>query len=262
MIAGRVEDDVIVPVSGALPASEQVRGDETAEVVGQWDQPRCDHHHAGITPRLHTHTQTDPRDELQPASRCVFYICDKLTATITTPMTRTISRKLDLYILAVVTSPSPAAPEENCPSPSLPPVTSRFTEAPWFGASHAEWNCAENYNKWQQIYFYTAISILLISSDNSFRVASAVRQKLLPYILFEKIYLYFSIGNGQMASAGNQYFANCIGTLYWHTFVPCWIWEPIYKIFYDLSWDYRKFIVRSTYDSDWKNAKIYFRNIV
>jgi len=35
MIAGRVEDDVIVPVSGALPASEQVRGDETAEVVGQ-----------------------------------------------------------------------------------------------------------------------------------------------------------------------------------------------------------------------------------
>ena len=27
-------------------------------------------------------------------------------------------------------------------------------------------------------------------------------------------------------------------------------WGPIYKISYDLSYDYRKFIVRSTYDSD------------
>ena len=39
-------------------------------------------------------------------------------------------------------------------------------------------------------------------------------------------------------------------------------WGPIYKISYDLSWDYRKFIVRSTYDSDLKSAKISFRDIV
>jgi len=30
---------------------------------------------------------------------------------------------------------------------------------------------------------------------------------------------------------------------------------PIYKISYDLSQDYRKFIVRSTYDSDLQRAK-------
>jgi len=38
--------------------------------------------------------------------------------------------------------------------------------------------------------------------------------KLLPYILFEKIYLYFSIGNGQLREP-----ALC--QLYRHTFVPC-----------------------------------------
>ena len=37
---------------------------------------------------------------------------------------------------------------------------------------------------------------------------------------------------------------------------------PIYKISYDLSYDYRKFIVRSTYDSDLKRAEISLRNIV
>ena len=36
----------------------------------------------------------------------------------------------------------------------------------------------------------------------------------------------------------------------------------IYKISYDLSYDYRKFIVRSTYDSDLKRAEISLRNIV
>jgi len=36
----------------------------------------------------------------------------------------------------------------------------------------------------------------------------------------------------------------------------------IYKISYDLSYDYRKFIVRSTYDSDLKCAEISLRNIV
>jgi len=39
-------------------------------------------------------------------------------------------------------------------------------------------------------------------------------------------------------------------------------WGPIYKISYDLSHDYRKFIVRSTYDSDLKRAEISLRNIV
>jgi len=37
---------------------------------------------------------------------------------------------------------------------------------------------------------------------------------------------------------------------------------PIYKISYDLAYDYRKFIVRSTDDSDLKRAKISLRNIV
>jgi len=37
---------------------------------------------------------------------------------------------------------------------------------------------------------------------------------------------------------------------------------PIYKISYDLSYDYRKFIVRSTYDSDLKHAEISLGNIV
>ena len=36
----------------------------------------------------------------------------------------------------------------------------------------------------------------------------------------------------------------------------------IYKTSYDLSYDYRKFIVRSTHDSDLKRAKISLRNIV
>jgi len=39
-------------------------------------------------------------------------------------------------------------------------------------------------------------------------------------------------------------------------------WGPIYKMSYDLSYDYRKFIVRSTYDSDLKRAEIFLRNIV
>jgi len=37
---------------------------------------------------------------------------------------------------------------------------------------------------------------------------------------------------------------------------------PIYKISYDLLYDYRTFIVRSTYDSDLKSAEISLRNIV
>ena len=37
---------------------------------------------------------------------------------------------------------------------------------------------------------------------------------------------------------------------------------PIYKISYDLAYDHRKFIVRSTYDSHLKRAEISLRNIV
>jgi len=33
-----------------------------------------------------------------------------------------------------------------------------------------------------------------------------------------------------------------------------YLWDPIYKISYDLSQDYLKFIVRSTYDSDLQRA--------
>ena len=36
----------------------------------------------------------------------------------------------------------------------------------------------------------------------------------------------------------------------------------IYKISYDLSYDYLKFVVRSTWDSDLQHAKISLRNIV
>ena len=37
---------------------------------------------------------------------------------------------------------------------------------------------------------------------------------------------------------------------------------PIFKISYDLSYDYVKFIVRSTHDTDLKCAKISLRNII
>ena len=36
-------------------------------------------------------------------------------------------------------------------------------------------------------------------------------------------------------------------------------WGPIYKISYDLAYDYRKFIVRSTYDSDFTCPEISLR---
>jgi len=42
---------------------------------------------------------------------------------------------------------------------------------------------------------------------------------------------------------------------------PILAWGPIYKISYDLSYDYRKFIVRPTYDSDLKRAEISLRDI-
>ena len=47
-------------------------------------------------------------------------------------------------------------------------------------------------------------------------------------------------------------------------FMPCIFMSrgPIYKISYDLSYDYRTFIVTLTYDSDLKHAEISLRNIV
>jgi len=56
--------------------------------------------------------------------------------------------------------------------------------------------------------FLTVVSIFVISNHNSFRV---LFDKLLSYILFEKkIYLYFSIGNGQPRDPA---LCDCIGTL-------------------------------------------------
>jgi len=57
------------------------------------------------------------------------------------------------------------------------------------------------------IFFETAIGILVISEHNSFRVRF---DKMLPYILFEK---YIYILALEMASPGNQHCVNCIGAL-------------------------------------------------
>jgi len=61
-------------------------------------------------------------------------------------------------------------------------------------------------------------------------------------------------GRTKVAKIGGTYRVAGIGA------IRCW--GPIYKISYDLSYDYRKFIVRSTYDSDLKPAEISVRNIV
>jgi len=46
------------------------------------------------------------------------------------------------------------------------------------------------------------------------------------------------------------------------SWVELYFWGPIYKISYDISYDYQKFIVRPTYDGDLQRAKIFLRNIV
>jgi len=61
------------------------------------------------------------------------------------------------------------------------------------------------------LVFKTAISILVISNHNSFRVLFKI--KLLPYILLKNIFQYFRIGNGQPREP-----ALC--QLYRRTFVP------------------------------------------
>ena len=53
----------------------------------------------------------------------------------------------------------------------------------------------------------TAISILVISNRNSFRV---LFDKVLPYLLFEKYIFILAL---EVASPVNQHCANCIGTL-------------------------------------------------
>jgi len=50
--------------------------------------------------------------------------------------------------------------------------------------------------------------------------------------------------------------------VYWTASTSHLLRGPVYKISYDLSYDYRKFIVRSTYDSDLERAEIFLRNIV
>ena len=56
---------------------------------------------------------------------------------------------------------------------------------------------------------------------------------------------------------GRQVYTN-----HWSNWELGGTWGPIYKIPYDLSHDYRKFVVKSTYDSDLKRAEISLRNIV
>jgi len=58
-------------------------------------------------------------------------------------------------------------------------------------------------------FFETAISILLISNHNSFRVLFD-KIASVGYILFEK---YINILASEMASSGNRHCANCIGAL-------------------------------------------------
>ena len=62
------------------------------------------------------------------------------------------------------------------------------------------------------LFFYTALSILIISNRNSSRLLFD-KEKLRPYILFEKIHLHFSVEHGQPSKP-----ALC--QLYRHTFVP------------------------------------------
>jgi len=81
----------------------------------------------------------------------------------------------------------------------------------FFCTNNWEQKCAENYNKWQnKLIFQTAVSILHISNHNTFRELFC---KIAFGYFFEKIYLYFSIGNGQPGEL-----ALC--QLYRHTFVP------------------------------------------
>ena len=54
----------------------------------------------------------------------------------------------------------------------------------------------------------------------------------------------------------SQWYNSVHESLVWET------WSPIYKISYDLAYDYRKFIARSTYDNVLKHAEISLRNIV
>jgi len=76
--------------------------------------------------------------------------------------------------------------------------------------SYRERKCAENYNKWHNKFiFLNAISILVISNHNSFRVPF---DKIAFVYFIWKIYLYFSIGNGEPREP-----ALC--QLYRHTFV-------------------------------------------
>ena len=71
-----------------------------------------------------------------------------------------------------------------------------------------EQKCAENYNKQHNKFiFKTAVSILLISNRNIFRVLC---DKTVSVYFIWKIYLYFEM---EMARPGNRHCANCIGTL-------------------------------------------------
>jgi len=75
--------------------------------------------------------------------------------------------------------------------------------------SYRERNCADNYNKsHNKFIFWTAISILLISNHNSFRVLFDKTASV--YFIWE---IYTSILALGMASPGNRHCASCIGTV-------------------------------------------------
>jgi len=75
---------------------------------------------------------------------------------------------------------------------------------------HRERKCAENYNKWHnKVIFLTAISILVISNHDSFRLLFG---KIASVCLIWKIYIYI-LALEMAASPKNQHCASSIGTL-------------------------------------------------
>ena len=79
---------------------------------------------------------------------------------------------------------------------------------------NSERKCAEDYNNTITLFFKTAISILVISNHNSFRV---LFDKIASVYFIWKMYLYFSIGNGQPQGTSTV-------PIYWHIFVSYWVW--------------------------------------
>ena len=76
-----------------------------------------------------------------------------------------------------------------------------------------ERKCAENYNKWHNNFFKTAISILVISKHNGFRVRFDKIASALQKINLYTSALLFQHWKWEIASPENRHCAKCIGTL-------------------------------------------------